>query len=340
MQFTVPSVRGRILFGAAFWTVGLVMFLAIVLTAGHGRLSIPAIALHSAILLVLASGCMVAGFSMVRGALAPFDRLRSRLSGVRRGSESRLRGEYPIEVQPLVDEVNALLSHSENAVMRATAKAGDLAHGLKTPLAVLSNEAELLAAAGNAELAASIGEQVEKMRREVEYHLAHARAAGSGAAIHATAPLSESVEGLVRALLRLHAPRGLDVGRVIDSGHVFRGRRQDLDEMLGNILDNACKWAKSRIAVSSSRDGEEIVVTVDDDGPGVAESEYESVMNRGVRADEAVPGSGLGLAIVRDLADLYGGSIRLEASPLGGLRARLGLPAASPRDDVYDVPER
>jgi signal transduction histidine kinase len=277
---------------------------------------------------------------VARQSLTIFRRLREKLTAVRLGQGRRVDGAYPSEVQPLIDDLNALLDDRERAVKRSFSTAGDLAHGLKTPLAVLSNEAELLAAAGNAELAASIGEQVEKMRREVEYHLAHARAAGSGAAIHATAPLSESVEGLVRALLRLHAPRGLDVGRVIDSGHVFRGRRQDLDEMLGNILDNACKWAKSRIAVSSSRDGEEIVVTVDDDGPGVAESEYESVMNRGVRADEAVPGSGLGLAIVRDLADLYGGSIRLEASPLGGLRARLGLPAASPRDDVYDVPER
>jgi signal transduction histidine kinase len=332
MQVTVSSVRGRILCGAAFWTIGLVMFLAIVLTAGHGGLAVPGIAIHSAILLVLASGCMVAGFSMVRGALAPFDRLRSRLAGVRRGSENRLRGEYPTEVQPLVDEVNALLSHSENAVLRAMAKAGDLAHGLKTPLAVLSNEAEHLADAGDPDLAASIAEQVEKMRRAVEYHLAHARAAGSGAAIHATAPLSESVEGLVRALLRQHAHRGIEIGRIIDPGHVFRGRREDLDEMLGNLLDNAFKWSRSRVAVASARDGEGLVVTVDDDGPGVAESERGAVMNRGVRADEAVPGSGLGLAIVRDLADLYGGSIALGESPLGGLRARLTLPAAPPRD--------
>ncbi len=328
MQLPVSSVRGRILFGAASWTIGLVMLLGVVLTAGHGRLAVPAIALHSAILLVVAGGAMLAGLSMVRGALAPFDRLRARLSSVRRGREGRLRGAYPIEVQPLVDEVNALLDHNEKAVLRATAKAGDLAHGLKTPLAVLANEAERLAAAGRSELAASIGEQVEKMRREVEYHLAHARAAGAGPSLHASTSLSESVDGLTRALLRLHASRGIAVETHVACEHRFHGRREDLDEMLGNVLDNACKWARSRVSIVSSNDEGRLTVVVDDDGPGVAPSERDAVLKRGVRADEAVPGSGLGLAIVRDLTDLYGGSISLGDSPLGGLRARLRLPSA------------
>ena len=319
-------MRGRVLFGAALWTVGLVMLLAVALTVTHGRWEVPAIALHAAILLVVAGACMAAGLSFVRGALAPFDQLRSRLANVRKGSERRLRGAYPLEVQPLVDELNALLAHGEEAVERATSKAGDLAHGLKTPLAVLSNEAARLAASGSADLAATIGEQVDRMQRQVEYHLAHARAAASGAALHSEAHVRESVDGLVRTLARLHAPRGLTIDVAVDPRHRLRGRREDLDEMLGNLLDNACKWAKSRIAVESSLDAPILAVTVDDDGPGIAPRIRDSVLQRGVRADEAVAGSGLGLAIVRDLAELYGGSISFDRSPLGGARARLELP--------------
>ena len=327
MQAPSSSVRGRVLFGAAFWTIGLVLLLGVVLTAGHGRLAVPAIALHTAILLVFAAAFLLAGLSMVRGALAPFNRLRSRLSGVRQGREDRIHGDYPTEVQPLVDEVNALLAHNDSAVARAAARAGDLAHGLKTPLAVLANEAEVLASAGNRDLASTIAEQVEKMRRQVEYHLAHARAAGSGAAIGGRAGVSESVEGLSRALMRLHANRGLALESTVDSRHSFRGRREDLDEMLGNLLDNACKWARTRVSVDSLREDGDITITIDDDGPGVDPADRDAVLLRGVRADEAMPGSGLGLAIVRDLAGLYGGEIALDASPLGGLRARLRLPA-------------
>src|SRR5262249_13318280 len=159
---------------AALWTIGLVMLLGVALTVTHGRWEVPVIALHAAILLVLAGACMIAGLSFVRGALAPFDRLRLRLANVRKGSESRLAGVYPPQVRPLVDELNALLEQGQRAVARATEKAGDLAHGLKTPLAVLGNEAERAAAAGNAELAATIGDQVDRMLRQVEYHLAHA----------------------------------------------------------------------------------------------------------------------------------------------------------------------
>ncbi len=332
IQVPVSSVRGRILFGAALWTIGLVMLLAVALTVTHGRWQAPAIALHTAILLILAGGCMAAGLSFVRGALVPFDRLRLRLAGVRKGRESRLGGEYPAEVQPLVDELNALLAHGERAVETANAKAGDLAHGLKTPLAVLSNEAERLEAEGRIELAATIAQQVDRMKRQVEYHLAHARAAASGGVRGAETSIREPVEGLVRVLLRLHAHRGLTIETSIERGHAFRGRREDLEEMLGNVLDNACKWAKSRVSIESSLAGETLVVAVDDDGPGIDRSVREAVLQRGVKADEAVDGSGLGLAIVRDLAGLYGGSVSLEDSPAGGLRARLELPGV-PRPD-------
>jgi signal transduction histidine kinase len=211
-------------------------------------------------------------------------------------------------------------------VRRAIAKAGDLAHTLKTPLAVLAHEADVADRAGQGELAAVMRQQVERMRRHMGYHLAHARAAASGAVPGAHCSVLASAEGLARTLLRLHADRGLVIQVDVDPAHAVRSEREDLDEMLGNLLDNGCKWARSRVAIASAATAAGVVITVDDDGPGLEASLREAVLQRGVRADEAAPGSGLGLAIVRDLAELYGGSIALSASPAGGLRARLQLP--------------
>jgi signal transduction histidine kinase len=270
---------------------------------------------------------MAAGLYGLRSGLTPFRQLRARLLAVRTGKDVRVQGEYPTEVQPLVDDLNALLDDREKAVKRALATAGDLAHGLKTPLAVLAQEAERAEAAGDSALAAGIAQQVERMRRQVDYHLARARAAASGAAPAVRCQAAVSAEGLVRTLLKLYSGRALHIEVHVAPEHSVRVQREDLDEMLGNLLDNACKWATSRIAVESARIGSAILFTVDDDGPGLARPLRMVVLQRGVRADEAAPGSGLGLAIVRDLADLYGGSISLDDSPRGGLRARLSLPA-------------
>jgi signal transduction histidine kinase len=247
---------------------------------------------------------------------------------VREGRKHQIDGSYPAEVQPLVNDLNALLEHREQAVGRAQAKAGDLAHGLKTPLAILSQEAERARAAGQPELAITIAQQVEHMQRQVDYHLAHARAAASGTALGTGCVIGESAEGLVRTLRRLYAERGITIESNISADHGVRAQREDLEEMLGNLLDNACKWAKSRVSTSSFIEASNIVITVDDDGPGLDPAKRDIVLSRGVRADEAAPGSGLGLAIVRDLAELYGGTISLVSSPLGGLRARLVLPKA------------
>jgi signal transduction histidine kinase len=285
-----------------------------------------AIHAHGTLTAVIAVACMVIGLSVMRRALVPIDNIRRRLSDVQRGVERRLHGSYPAEVQPLVDDLNALLTHGEQALARASTKAGDLAHGLKTPLAVLSNEAERLAASGDPGLAATITQQVALMRRQVDYHLAHARAAASGTALHTRCPLAVSVDGLIRTMLRLHAQRGLTIDARIDPTHAFRGRREDLDEMLGNLFDNACKWTVTRVSIESAVEGDRVIVTIDDDGRGLDASMREAVLQRGVRADEAAPGSGLGLAIVRELAELHGGSIALTSSPSGGLRVRLELP--------------
>jgi signal transduction histidine kinase len=259
--------------------------------------------------------------------LSPVNRLRERLAAVHQGHDRRVEGTYPAEVQPLVNDLNALLEHREQAVKRAVARAGDLAHGLKTPLAVLSQEAERAAANGQQELAQAVSQQVERMRRQVESHLAHARAAASGATPGARCQVAESAEGLARTMLRLHADGGLAIDVRVPAAHSVRCQREDLDEMLGNLLDNACKWGRSRVSIESAAGPQSMVITVDDDGPGLDPSMREVVLQRGVRADEAAPGSGFGLAIVRDLADLYGGSITLDCSPDGGLRAQLTLPA-------------
>jgi signal transduction histidine kinase len=252
--------------------------------------------------------------------------LRASLSSVREGRSQRIEGDHPTEVQPLVNDLNALLEDRERAIARALATAGDLAHGLKTPLAVLAQEAEQAGAAGHHDLAATLGQMVERMQRQIDYTLARARATESSrAAPGFRCAVLPSVEGLVRTMRRLHAERELRIDTEVSPEHEIRGRREDLDEMLGNLLDNACKWAHSRVAIASSLNDARLSISVDDDGPGFDPSLRVQVLERGVRADQQVRGSGLGLAIVSDLAELHGGSVTLETSPLGGTRARLEL---------------
>lgn len=320
--------------GSVLWTIGLLIIahlLAIELLHRGGRraLVLTRAEFHAAAagVLTFAFGSMAVGVVLVSRGMGGLERLRGQLSDVRDGRAERLGSGYPSEVQPLADDLDALLAHREEVVRRALTKAGDLAHGLKTPLAILSQEAERATRAGQTELATSVGNQVERMRRQIDYHLAHARAAASGATLGAGCRVLDSVEGLTRTLQRLHAERGITIELDIHKDHTFRGERQDLDEMIGNLLDNACKWAKSRVGVSSVGEEDGVRITVDDDGAGLDPSMRDLVLHRGVRADEASPGSGLGLAIVRDIAELYGGSISLSSSPAGGLRATLHLPS-------------
>jgi signal transduction histidine kinase len=327
------SLRARVMVGAALWTAGLLTIASVIAIAallGHPvqhAYVVRGLLLHPGAALAVAALCMFLGLWQVKKGLSALDELRQALAAVRDGREQQLSGSFPAEVNPLVHDLNALLDHRELTVRRAVAKAGDLAHGLKTPLAVLAQEAARARAAGHADLASSIDQQIDRMRRQIDYHLAQARAAASGAAPGARAVVFQSAEGLTRTLMRLHAARGVAIDLQVPREHAVRGQREDLDEMLGNLLDNACKWARARVVVSSAAGNGTVAITVDDDGPGIEPSMRQLVLQRGVRADEAAPGSGLGLAIVRDLADVYGGSIALDASPLGGLRARLDLPA-------------
>jgi signal transduction histidine kinase len=328
------SLRARIILGATLWTTGLFIGLGAVLT--HAMLFYPRapdffhrlFIRHMVGLLVVTAICLAVGLVQVRRGLSLFDALRARLNRVRDGRQNRLEGDYPSEVQPLVSELNELLSDREQRVTRALTKAGDLAHGLKTPLTILNQHAERAKASGQTELAAAIMQQVERMRRQVDYHLAQARASASGGNPSARSHVLTSADALARTMMTLHSERRVAVSVEVSHEHFTRVQREDLEEMLGNLVDNACKWAATRVEVSSRRNRDAIELIVDDDGPGLDPSLRAKVLQRGVRADEAAPGSGLGLAIVADLVELYGGAISLDASPLGGLRAILRLPAA------------
>lgn len=325
------SLRRRLLVASLVWTAMLMSILGIVtVLAAHRRIGYASYLHLALIVFILVLGAS-AGLAQLRLGLSPFERLRRQLLAVRDGRERQVTGVYPVEVQPLVDDLNSLLDQREQAVDRARAKAADLAHGLKTPLAIIAHESARAGAEGQTDLAARIGGAVERMRRQIDYHLAHARAAASSGPVGPRSALSESVDGLVRALSRLHVERGLVIESAVASDLIVQIERADLDEILGNLIDNACKWARARVAISARLEGSAVVVAVDDDGPGLAVSMREAVLRRGVRADEAAPGSGLGLAIVRDLAELYQGAIALTDSPLGGLRAELRLPAPSVR---------
>lgn len=274
-------------------------------------------------LAALGLGLIAAVLIQVHFGLTPLRRMREALARIRGGRAERLAGRFPAEVQPLADELNALLEHNAAVVERARTHVGNLAHALKTPLAVLGNEAERERGA----LAESVGRQAAVMRRQVDHYLARARTAATGGVLGARTPVLPVVEDLRRTLGRIHIDRRIEIAADGDPEASFRGERQDLEEMLGNLMDNGCKWAKSRVTVEVSRAGDQVTIVVEDDGPGLSPAERAQLFQRGKRLDEAVPGSGLGLAIVRDIAELYGGSVAVDQSTLGGLRLRLTLPA-------------
>lgn len=272
---------------------------------------------------LLAFGLLAAAWVQIRLGLQPFMRLRGDLEDVKEGRSRMIEGQYPAEVRPLVDEFNAVLARNAQIVERARTQAGNLAHAVKTPLTVLANAA----AATDGALAQLVAEQVALARTQVDYHLARSRAAAAAGIPGQRTALKPVLEGLVRLMMRVHAERALRILLTdCPPSLVFRGDVQDLQEMLGNLLDNACKWAASTVELRADAVGDEVNIVIDDDGPGLPPGIRQAMFERGVRADEQIPGSGLGLAIVRDLAQLYGGGVELEASPLGGLRARLRLP--------------
>ena len=321
------SLHARFIAGAVFWTAGLLAAAIAIAITIMARYPHSALIVHDGLLAMGGAALVTAGLSVIRRGLSPVAMLRDRLADVRHGRSSRLEGEYPNEVAPLVDDLNGLLDDRERRIARAAARAGDLAHGLKTPLAILAQEIGRAEAAGQHDLAASLGQQVARMRRQIDSHLAQARAAAGGVSATARTGVAEAVAGLVRTMQRLYVARALSIRADVPPECVVRVPIEDLEEMIGNLLDNACKWTRSCVTITAALAGPQAVIVVDDDGGGLNAAMREQVLQRGVRADETAPGSGLGLAIVRDLAEVYGGSIALEPSPLGGVRARLTLPA-------------
>lgn len=278
------------------------------------------------LLALLAVGALL----QVTLGLAPLGRLREALGALRDGRTQRLSGRYPDEVQPLVDDLNGVLDRQAETLARARAQAGNLAHALKTPLTILGQGASQARTSASAldELPALVSDQVQAARRQVDWHLARSRAAAAQGTIGLRAPLRPAVDGLVRVMLKVHAHKSLQVTVDIDEALSFAGEPQDLQEMLGNLLDNACKAANSRVQVRATQSGKRLRVSIADDGAGIAAEQVPHALQRGQRLDETTPGSGLGLAIVQELVTLYGGSLALEASELGGLQAVVELPAA------------
>jgi signal transduction histidine kinase len=264
-----------------------------------------------------------------RYGLRPLLALRRNVIAVRRGQADRIAGEFPREIAPLAAELNLLISTNRDIVERARTQVGNLAHALKTPLSVIVNEAETEATP----LAEKVVEQALVMRDQVAFYLDRARAAARAGAIGVATPAAPALAAIARALEKIY-PR-VDLSVECPDHLRFLGEKQDFDDMLGNLIDNACKWARgeamARIEPPERRSsGERLFLRaiIDDDGPGLAPERRAEALRRGRRLDESKPGSGLGLAIVKDLAEAYGGRLELGASPLGGLRVILLLPAA------------
>jgi signal transduction histidine kinase len=272
---------------------------------------------------VLGLGLLFAVLLQVRVGLRPLRVVSEALARIRDGKARRLEGKFPAEIAPLASELNSLIQHSEEVVGRARTHVSNLAHFLKTPLTVLSSEAE----ANPGPLADAVKRQVDSMRRQVDHYLARGRAAGALDVLGNRTKVKPVLDDLVRVLERIHAGRDIEISLDCSALLFFRGERQDLEEMAGNLIDNACKWAKHQVAVRAVGEGARIRLTVCDDGPGLKPEDRERVVERGERLDESVPGSGLGLSIVEDIAKLYGGSLVLGAAAQGGLEAALDLPA-------------
>lgn len=261
--------------------------------------------------------------------LAPLRALQRAVQQVRVGRQPRLSGLFPGEIQPLVDDFNTVLDRNAALVERARTQAGDLAHALKTPMAVLRQAG--LAAGSDPDRAAALsgllGEQLDTMQRQVDWHLAQARAAAAHRRPGLQTAVAPVAAGLVRVMERVHAARALSIGVRVPAQLQFAGESQDLQTLLGNLLDNACKWGRHRVELSGEAlPHGRLVLLIDDDGPGIPEADRSAALSRGVRMDQTVPGSGLGLAIVDQLVQQYEGSVSLGRSPAGGLRVRLELP--------------
>ncbi len=276
-------------------------------------------------LLLLGAGLVTAVVIQVRFGLAPLFALRREVAAVRTGKAERVAGDYPTELEPLADELNALVAHNQEVVERQRTHVGNLAHALKTPLSVMLAEA----ASQPGDLAEVVTRQSETMRQQVDHHLRRARAAARSQGPGERTAVGPVLEELSLTLDTVFQDDGGDVDWLAPDDLFFHGERQDLLEIAGNVMENACKWRTRRVwARAEALSPNQLRLTVEDDGPGLPEERRDEVMKRGARLDEAAPGSGLGLSIVDELVKAYGGSVTLSRSSLGGLKVELLLPRA------------
>ena len=276
--------------------------------------------------IALGIGLLLAVVLQVRVALRPFKAISRRISDIREGKADKLPEDQLEDVQPLVDELNNLLDHNAVLVKRARNQLGDLAHSVKNPLTVINNAAHNLEP-GQKDL---ILRQTKDISKNVDHYLSRARTYGTEKVLGSRTSIKTVAEDLVYAMQRIYQNRDLefDLSGLKGCGCWFKGEGQDLEEMLGNLMDNACKWAKNLVVISCGPNHDRLEVVVEDDGPGIDEKEFENVMRRGHKLDESIPGHGQGLGIVKDIAALYGGSLKLAKCEMGGLQAKLDLPSA------------
>ncbi len=268
-------------------------------------------------------------FIQWRVSLRPLRLLRKEIDAVQDGAAARVGSEYPREIAPMAEALNTLIDTNRATLERARRHVGNLAHALKTPLSVMMNDA----AADNGPLARSVTEQTQIMQRQLRYYLERAQMAAKERMIGASTDVEDALERLYRAMSRLGERRGIDVSLEISEPLKFAGERQDFEEIVGNLVDNGLKWARARVSITVVPAKTTLMgranmmrVTIDDDGPGLTVEQRRQAMARGQRLDQSKPGSGLGLSIVSELVELYGGTLNLESSPLGGLRVVITLP--------------
>jgi signal transduction histidine kinase len=271
---------------------------------------------------LLGAGLLIAVIFQVRIALRPINDVSRGISAVHEGRDEKVEGAFPLEIQPLVDELNNLVEHNATLLRRARNQLGDLAHSVKNPLTVINNEARSM----HSEQGRLILARTADIQESVDHHLTRARASGTTNVLGARVKVRSIAEDLVFALQRIYNNRPLRFDLDGISKCSVRCEAQDLEEMLGNLMDNACKWARSEVAVSCRPSNGDTLVTVEDDGPGIPADKLAHVMQRGQRLDESTQGHGLGLSIVQDIVELYDGKLELDHSELGGLRAQLTLP--------------
>lgn len=277
------------------------------------------------LILLFITLCLAAIAQVILG-LSPLRSLQTALQEMRMAPMRRLKGNFPQEVQPLIDDFNITLDQNEQVIARARAQTGDLAHSLKTPLAVIANAArkDLQHSGANTELATLVAEQVAVMQRHIDWRLKRARTAATQDSRHGSIEIAPVIEQLSRVMHRIYLENEISLSMQLEPKDIsFQGETQDLQEILGNLMDNAYKWARSSVLIQASMQNNHLLVLISDDGPGLTPEQRLTVTQRGIRTDEKRPGSGLGLSITEELVHLYGGTMKLESSALGGLCVKL-----------------